>query len=183
MIPPCRRVVDSGVWAYRAYTVCTCCRAHGRGLWRGSLPASGPTLTPYLIKRSTQTKKRWLKRNMIAWGITVHCKICNTDSLSKEHCEPECKQAELCCYISLTNLYIRHRIFCFILGKCVSLYVHASENQGDANFLVTEVLDMNINLLDIYKKMFQYFSPSHVFTNCTATLGEVIISILTYPED
>lgn len=117
MIPPCRRVVDSGVWAYQAYTVCTCCRARGRGLWRGSLPASGPTLTPYLIKINTQTKKWWLKRNRIAWGITVHCKICNTDSLSKEHSELEYKQAELCCYISLTNLYIRHRIFCFILGK------------------------------------------------------------------
>lgn len=61
VFPPCRRVVDSGEWVCRAYTVCTCCRARGRGLWMGSRPASGPTQTPCLISPSTDTENGgWL---------------------------------------------------------------------------------------------------------------------------
>lgn len=103
--PPCRRVVDSGVRAWPAYIVYTCCRAHERGLWRGNPPASGPTPTPFLMKKIVMYKGL-MKRKSIASGIT----ICTTNNI---------KGTLLALMKASCSVFvnIQHRLFSFISYK------------------------------------------------------------------
>lgn len=68
-VSPYRRGVGRAGSVWRACTSGTCCRVHGKELWRGTHPASGPEPRPYLQNQQREQgqvlnpppQSRWLK--------------------------------------------------------------------------------------------------------------------------